>query len=148
MAKQDNPPRVKVLRDLVHSKKEGVVVGHAVGSDEIKRPLAELQAEYDTLRKELHADGHAKSANALEALLVNRKEEKRGAVLGLIKDLTYEEIIERRAKAREAQLAAKLEYERLSAAKHFIEAGQRLEAALAAATPEEREAYEAMKQSA
>lgn len=135
------PNRAEELRDLIVSLEQKAVIGLAIGSDELKRPLEELKAEREELKaktaKEDHARAEAEAASHRQA----KRDACRDAARKLMAQHTPDEIRELRAAARGRMLAAKREYEHLSAAVQVLESNERLQAVLAQVTPEEREAF-------
>ncbi len=130
--------RVEVLRDLIVSLEHKCVIGKAIGSDELKRPIADLRAERDALRAELATDPNEGARAARQQA---KRDARREAARKLTAKHTPEELVALRAEARKRLLAAKLEYDHLSAAVQVVESNQRLQAMLDAVTPEEREEF-------
>ncbi len=135
---QEKQERVEVLRDLIVSLEHKCVVGKAIGSDELKRPVADLRAERDALRAELATDTNEA---ARTARLQAKRDARRDAARKLTAKHTPDELAALRAEARKRMLAAKLEYDHLSAAVQVVESNQRLQAMLDSVTPEEREEF-------
>jgi Mg/Co/Ni transporter MgtE len=130
--------RVEVLRDLIVSLEHKCVIGKAIGSDELKRPIEELRAEREALRAELAKDPNADARAARQQA---RRDARRDAARKLTAKHTPDELTSMRADARKRMLAAKLEYDHLSAAVQVVESNQRLQKMLDAVTPEEREEF-------
>lgn len=142
----DKQARLETLRDLIVSLDTKVVIGRAIGSDELKRPLSDLRAERDALAAELNADWNDNAEAESVAHQQAKRDAKREAARKLVDTHTPEKLAELRAAARKRMLDAKLEYEHLSAAVQFVDLGLKFQAVLDGATPEEREAFEALLQ--
>jgi hypothetical protein len=145
MDKQANQARVELLRDLIVSLKHGVVIGKAIGSDELKRPLAELEGERDALKAELSADAHAKAEQDRVVLLATKTEAKRASVRELVAANDEQKIRAARLAVRAELEELKAEYEALSGALQYLEAGARVQTLYDGLSPEEREAFDRLK---
>ena len=145
MDKQVNQARVEVLRDLIVSLKHGVVIGRAIGSDELKRPLAELESERDAIKAELSAEAHAKAEHDRDVMLATKAETKRTNVRELVAANDEQKIRTARLAVRDEIQELKAEYEALSGALQYIETGNRVQALYDALTTEEREAFDRRK---
>lgn len=141
----DKQARAEQLRDLIISKESSVVIGKAVGSDEIKRDLADLRAEREALQGELHGELNAKAERAREKLLASLDESKREAVKGLVASASRDQIEAERNALRTKMAADRLRYSHLSGALQYLDAGARIKALYENLSPEEREAFDALK---
>jgi hypothetical protein len=121
--------RIEQLRDQI-------VLGNTTGQN-----VDELFAEREALKRDRDAELIEKAETERAAHVEALNAQLKSAARALIDKLTWEQICEQRAAARVEWLKAKARFDQLSRAKQFIEAGKRLDAELAKATDEEREAW-------
>lgn len=133
--------RAEVLRDLIVSLEQKAVIGHAIGSDELKRPLEDLKAEREALREKSSVEDHARAESESAEHYQAKRDARREAARKLIAHHTPDELRQLRSAVKQRLLDVKLEYENLSAALQVVESNERLQAMLDSVTPEEREAF-------
>lgn len=136
--------RLETLRDLIISKTSGVVIGKAIGSDELKRSIGDLCAERDALKNELHSHANAKAEKDRETMLAAMDAQKRQAVKALV-SRSREELTKERDEVKAKLAALRISYSHLSAALQYLDAGDRVKSMYEALSPEEREAFDALK---
>jgi hypothetical protein len=141
----DKQARAETLRDLIISKESNVVIGKAVGSDEIKRDIADLRAEREALQSELHGELNARAEREREKLLASLDESKREAVKGLVASTSRDQIEAERNALRAKMAADRLRYSHLSGALQYLDTGARIKAMYEKLSPEEREAFDALQ---
>jgi len=141
----DKQARLEELRDLIVSKTGSAVIGKAIGSDEVKRPLPELRAEYNALKSDVHSEHNERAEQARKAAQDTLSENRKRRVRQLASQ-SVSALKARRVALKEVIVNAQEELAEYSAAVSFIEAGERLKALLAAATDEEREALAALQE--
>ncbi len=120
----------------IEQLRDRIVIGKTNGQN-----VDALISERETLKQARDAGLLEKAAAERDAHMAALNDQVKGAARALIDELTYEQICSQREAARVEWLKAKSRFDHLSRAKQFVEAGKRLDAELAKATDEEREAW-------